>query len=103
MSVELVVDPFVGGGTTAAAAKRLGRKCIAAEKEWDIYQDALERVQAEPAPKFGGVLTAAAPKEGDELVVQPTDTERLLLLLDALEDARGDVMVLRAQDIPEAS
>ncbi len=108
---DLVADPFVGGGTTAAAAKRLGRRCVAGEKDWDTYQDALERVRDEPglveaqrAPR-GRVATSAPPKAGDGRVparvpAPKNDAERLLRVLEALEDVPGDVVVLRPQDIP---
>ncbi|MBK8471040.1 MAG: hypothetical protein IPL33_01850 [Sphingobacteriales bacterium] len=33
LSNDLVLDPFSGSGTTAAVAKRLGRKFLAFERE----------------------------------------------------------------------
>jgi hypothetical protein len=38
---ELVLDPFVGGGTTLAVAKELKRKCIGIEKDAQ-YLDAIK-------------------------------------------------------------
>jgi hypothetical protein len=40
----IVCDPFLGGGTTAAAAKKLGRKWIGFEIEEDIAKIASERI-----------------------------------------------------------
>lgn len=43
---ELVVDPFCGSGTTAAVAKRLGRRCITADLSADYAARVAERVTA---------------------------------------------------------
>ncbi|MFN0075921.1 MAG: DNA-methyltransferase [Prosthecobacter sp.] len=43
---DLVIDPFLGSGTTAAAAKRLGRKWIGIEKDAGYVQIATERLKA---------------------------------------------------------
>jgi len=42
---DIVLDPFSGSGTTAAVAKRLGRKYIAFEKEALYVKISQERVQ----------------------------------------------------------
>ncbi|MBB5692014.1 site-specific DNA-methyltransferase [Muricoccus pecuniae] len=49
---EVILDPFLGTGTTAAVAKRLGRRYIGLERE-DAYADAAEaRLAAvEPLPE----------------------------------------------------
>jgi len=44
---DLVLDPFVGGGTTAIAALRLGRAMFAIELDFTFVRLALERVVAE--------------------------------------------------------
>ena len=44
---QVVLDPFAGSGTTAVAAKRLGRKCISIEIDPVMAQRANERL-AEP-------------------------------------------------------
>ena len=44
---DIVLDPFVGSGTTAAAAKKLGRRYIAIDIEPVYAQQAQERVRGE--------------------------------------------------------
>ena len=44
---DLVLDPFVGSGTTAVAAKRLGRRYIGIDIEPVYAQQAQERVRHE--------------------------------------------------------
>ena len=41
---ELVVDPFCGGGTTAVAAKQLGRQWWTADRESVHVKTAMERL-----------------------------------------------------------
>ena len=43
---DLVIDPFLGSGTTAVAAKKLGRKWIGIEKNADYLQMARSRLKA---------------------------------------------------------
>jgi modification methylase len=43
---EVVLDPFLGTGTTAAMAKRLGRRFIGIEREANYAQAARERIAA---------------------------------------------------------
>lgn len=40
----LVLDPFIGSGTTAVAARRLGRKCIGLDISFDYCASALRRI-----------------------------------------------------------
>jgi modification methylase len=48
---DLVLDPFCGTGTTAAVARRLGRRCIGIEREATYAAAAEQRVAAvEPLP-----------------------------------------------------
>jgi DNA modification methylase len=44
---ELVVDPFMGTGTTAIACLRLGRKFIGTEIDPETYQIAVDRLKKE--------------------------------------------------------
>jgi len=44
---EIILDPFLGSGTTAVAAKRLGRKFIGIEISEDYCRIAVSRIQAE--------------------------------------------------------
>ena len=42
---DLVLDPFVGGGTTLAVAKSLGRRCIGIEIDPEYFEIASARAQ----------------------------------------------------------
>lgn len=44
---DLILDPFLGSGTTAVAAKQLGRKCIGIEIEKKYLDIAIERLRQE--------------------------------------------------------
>jgi len=44
---DIVLDPFLGSGTTAVVAKRLGRKWIGIEKEKKYVQMAKKRISSE--------------------------------------------------------
>lgn len=46
---DLVFDPFMGSGTTAIAAERLGRRWIGSERDEGFFNGALARIYAETA------------------------------------------------------
>ena len=41
----IILDPFLGSGTTAVCAKKLGRKCIGIEIEEKYCKIAVERLR----------------------------------------------------------
>jgi DNA modification methylase len=45
---DLVVDPFLGSGTTAVVARRLGRRFLGFEIEPDWVRLALKRLRERP-------------------------------------------------------
>jgi site-specific DNA-methyltransferase (adenine-specific) len=57
---DLVLDPFLGSGTTAVACARLGRKCVGIEKDAGYVRLAVDRVMAEMANIQSGITTSAA-------------------------------------------
>ncbi|MFM8311077.1 MAG: DNA methyltransferase, partial [Ilumatobacteraceae bacterium] len=63
---ELVLDPFMGSGTTAVAARRTGRHFVGYDTERRYVRDALARVDAEharPQVRLGARQSGADPVE----------------------------------------
>ncbi|HEV2364295.1 MAG TPA: site-specific DNA-methyltransferase [Caulobacteraceae bacterium] len=81
---DLIVDPFAGVGTTAAVARRLGRRCIGIEREASYAELARRRIgetapadpkdllvtgskKDEPRVPFGQIIEAGLLRAGDEV------------------------------------
>lgn len=61
---DVVLDPFLGTGTTAAVAKRLGRNFVGVERDSDYAAHARARIASvEPAPDAG--LVSVTPKRAE--------------------------------------
>jgi len=54
---DLVLDPFLGGGTTAVAALRTKRKCIGIELDEAHASLAIQRIKAEAKNKTGNLFS----------------------------------------------
>ena len=44
---QIILDPFMGGGTTAVAARNLGRKFIGFEIVRDYYEKSIDRLNSD--------------------------------------------------------
>ena len=59
---DVVLDPFLGSGTTAAAAKKLGRIGIGLERELKYIKIAAKRIAAAELEELPAEESAAAPR-----------------------------------------
>lgn len=53
---DLILDPFMGSGTTAAVAARLGRRCVGFELRQDYVDVAIRRLEVQRAAARQGTL-----------------------------------------------
>lgn len=68
----LVLDPFLGSGTTAVAAQRIGRKCVGIEMETQYLDLAFRRLK-DPAPLQVSLDFAAVPESNDPIPAEVTE------------------------------
>ena len=54
----IIVDPFMGSGSTAAAAEAVGVSCVGVERFWDYYQASLEAI-----PKLKALKVSREPTQ----------------------------------------
>jgi adenine-specific DNA-methyltransferase len=65
---DLVLDCFLGSGTTAAVAQKMDRYYIGVEREHKAYEYAIQRVRAVVAGEQSGISKEVAWKGGGEFV-----------------------------------
>lgn len=61
---ELILDPFGGSGTTGAAAKRLGRRCILIERDEKYAEVAAKRIASVEVDERLVIVPGARSKQG---------------------------------------
>jgi site-specific DNA-methyltransferase (adenine-specific) len=62
---DVVLDPFMGSGTTAVAAKRTGRRYIGYDTDQAYVDAAMARVASEPTAQRGIEVPAGGDRSGD--------------------------------------
>ena len=64
---DIVLDPFLGTGTTAAVAKRLGRHFIGIERHPAYAEAAIGRVRAEKPVPLAGLATSPSRRDAPRI------------------------------------
>ncbi len=64
---DIVLDPFLGTGTTAAVAKRLGRHFIGIERHPAYAEAAIGRIQREKAWPMAGLATTPTKRDAPRI------------------------------------
>jgi DNA modification methylase len=86
---DLILDPFIGSGTTAVAAVQTGRHYVGSEIDEEYRTRAVERVAAEGVDSSPGTRIPGERSEVDE---QETSTERAIREGRALRDLAVEVL-----------
>ena len=93
---DVILDPFVGSGTTAAAAKELGRNFIGIDREESYVQAARVRVENIKPIDLSGIEVATPKREEVRVAFKELIEAGLLYVGQTLVSPRGErVMITR--------
>lgn len=93
---DVILDPFVGSGTTAAAAKELGRNFIGIDREESYVKAARERVESIKPIDLSEIEIAAPKREEVRVAFKELIEAGLLYVGQTLVSPRGErVMITR--------
>lgn len=93
---DIILDPFVGSGTTAAAAKELGRQFIGIDREESYVTAARERVARVVPTDLSEIEVAAPKREEVRVAFRELIDAGLLYVGQTLVSPRGErVMITR--------
>lgn len=93
---DVILDPFVGSGTTAAAAKELGRNFIGIDREESYVQAARDRVNAVVPIDLSDIEVATPKREEIRVSFKELIDAGLLYVGQTLVSPRGErVMITR--------
>ncbi len=93
---DVILDPFVGSGTTAAAAKELGRNFIGIDREESYVNAARERVESVKPIDLSEIEVAAPKREEIRVAFKELIEAGLLYVGQTLVSPHGErVMITR--------
>jgi len=95
---EIVLDPFLGTGTTAAMAKRLHRHFIGIERHPAYAEAAIGRVRQESPVAKGGQVTTPSKREAPRVPFGSLVERGIVLAGTVLTDRQGRVRATVAAD-----
>jgi modification methylase len=100
---DLILDPFMGSGTTGAAAKELGRNFIGIEREESYIASAVKRIDAVQAADLSNIEVSLPKREETRVAFGELIDMGLLYVGQTLVGARGDkVMITKDAQLSHA-
>lgn len=91
---DIILDPFSGSGTTAAAAKELGRQFIGIEKEESYIAASRERVNAVQPIDLSEIEVSAPKRDAIKVAFRELIDAGLLYVGQTLVGPRGDRVMI---------
>gem|GEM_PF-2309302 len=98
---DLVLDPFLGSGTTVKVARELSREAVGYERELQYKQTIMDKLgigtQGSSSPiveamakRFGEFKEPQKMKDADEIVMTRSDVDNMEMVFGASDDYKDD-------------
>ena len=91
---DIILDPFVGSGTTAAAAKELGRQFIGIDREESYVNAARKRVEQVKSIDLSDIEVSAPKREAIKVAFRELIDAGLLYVGQTLVSPRGERVMI---------